>query len=92
MNSPFDLTSQAEQPRRIKTALGTTLVVIEHDIPLIMGLSDRIIAMADGEIIAEGTPDIVRTDPQVVAAYLGADRTAIERSGRQKRQRVGARR
>jgi ABC-type branched-subunit amino acid transport system ATPase component len=73
--------------RRIKTTLGTTLVVIEHDIPLIMGLSDRIVAMADGEIIAEGPPDVVRRDPAVVAAYLGADRTAIERSG--SRQRVG---
>ena len=65
----------------LKQQLSLTLVVIEHDIPLIMGISDRIIAMADGVVIAEGTPDIVRTDPQVVDAYLGGSVTAIERSG-----------
>jgi ABC-type branched-subunit amino acid transport system ATPase component/ABC-type branched-subunit amino acid transport system permease subunit len=64
----------------LKNELDLTLVIIEHDIPLIMGISDRIIAMADGNIIAEGTPDAVRTDPQVVDAYLGGSITAIERS------------
>jgi ABC-type branched-subunit amino acid transport system ATPase component/ABC-type branched-subunit amino acid transport system permease subunit len=64
----------------LKKELDLTLVVIEHDIPLIMGISDRIIAMADGSLIAEGTPDEVRTDPLVVDAYLGGSITAIERS------------
>ncbi len=65
----------------LKRELALTLVVIEHDIPLIMGISDRIIAMADGNLIAEGPPDVVRTDPQVVDAYLGGSIAAIERSG-----------
>ncbi|HET6818266.1 MAG TPA: branched-chain amino acid ABC transporter permease/ATP-binding protein [Mycobacteriales bacterium] len=65
----------------LKAQLGLTLVVIEHDIPLIMGISDRIIAMADGTVIAEGTPDVVRADPAVIDAYLGGSITAIERSG-----------
>ncbi len=65
---------------RLKAELGLTLIIIEHDIPLIMGLSDRIICMADGEIIAQGSPDIVRNDPAVVEAYLGGSITAIERS------------
>ena len=47
----------------LKRELDLTLVIIEHDIPLIMGISDRIVAMADGSIIAEGTPDVVRNDP-----------------------------
>src|SRR5439155_10641456 len=46
--------------RDLKQTLGVTLVVIEHDIPLIMGLADRIIAMADGEIISAGTPESVQ--------------------------------
>jgi ABC-type branched-subunit amino acid transport system ATPase component/ABC-type branched-subunit amino acid transport system permease subunit len=65
----------------LKSQLDLTLVIIEHDIPLIMGISDRIIAMADGAVIAQGTPDVVRTDPLVVDAYLGGSVEAIERSG-----------
>jgi ABC-type branched-subunit amino acid transport system ATPase component/ABC-type branched-subunit amino acid transport system permease subunit len=65
----------------LKAQLELTLIVIEHDIPLIMGISDRIIAMADGAVIAEGTPDVVRNDPLVIDAYLGGSIEAIERSG-----------
>jgi ABC-type hemin transport system ATPase subunit len=55
--------------------------VIEHDIPLIMGMADRIVAMADGHVIASGTPDVVRNTPAVIEAYLGGSIAAIERSG-----------
>jgi len=65
----------------LKSQLGLTLVVIEHDIPLIMGISDRIVAMADGKVICEGTPEQVRSDQRVVEAYLGGSVAAIERSG-----------
>src|SRR5205807_755521 len=64
----------------LKRELDLTLVIIEHDIPLIMGISDRILAMADGRLIAEGPPDVVRNDPGVIDAYLGGSITAIERS------------
>jgi ABC-type branched-subunit amino acid transport system ATPase component len=74
---------------RLKDEFGITLVIIEHDIPMIMGISDRIICMADGEIISTGTPEEVRNDPQVVEAYLGLDAAAIERSASGNGRRVG---
>jgi ABC-type branched-subunit amino acid transport system ATPase component/ABC-type branched-subunit amino acid transport system permease subunit len=66
---------------RLKEALGLTLLVIEHDIPLVMGISDRVVAMESGRVIADGPPDAVRNDPLVVSSYLGTDTRAIERSG-----------
>ena len=66
---------------RLRSHLDCTLVIIEHDIPLLMGLSSRVMAMDTGRVIAEGTPAEVRNDPVVVSSYLGGDVAAIERSG-----------
>jgi len=65
----------------LRNHLGCTLVVVEHDIPLLMGLSTRVIAMDTGRVIADGSPDEVRSNPLVVTSYLGGDIAAIERSG-----------
>ncbi len=66
---------------RIQTETGCALLVIEHDMPLITGISDRMIALELGHPIVEGTPSEVTSDPRVVASYLGGDPAAINRSG-----------
>jgi neutral amino acid transport system ATP-binding protein len=50
---------------------GLTFLIVEHDLDFVMRSSDRVIVMADGRVIAEGTPDEVRADERVVDAYLG---------------------
>ncbi len=66
---------------KIRDQLGASVLVIEHDLPLLSSVSDRMIAMDLGRVIAEGTPQEVVHDPRVVASYLGEDETAIARSG-----------
>ena len=66
--------------KAIQSGLGATMIVIEHDMPMIMALSDRVYCLEAGQVIAEGVPDVVRSDPKVVASYLGTDERAIQRS------------
>jgi branched-chain amino acid transport system ATP-binding protein len=68
--------------QRIKHETGCALLLIEHDMPLISEISDRLIALELGRPICEGTPLEVTSDPRVIASYLGGDPTAINRSGR----------
>ena len=75
---------------RMKEVLGLTLVIVEHDIPLVMGLADRVIAMETGRVIADGPPAAIRKDPLVIASYLGDDAAAITRSGTRRGAKVAA--
>jgi ABC-type branched-subunit amino acid transport system ATPase component/MFS family permease len=67
--------------RTIRDELGCAMVVIEHDMPMIASLSDRLVALETGVVIAQGEPAAVLTDAQVVASYLGDDHAAVARSG-----------
>lgn len=58
--------------RRIR-ARGATVLLIEHDMSLVMGVCERIVVLEDGRKIAEGSPTEIRTDPRVVEAYLGVE-------------------
>ena len=51
--------------------LNATFLLIEHDMPLIMGISDTIFALASGAVLAEGTPQEVQSNPEVIESYLG---------------------
>jgi branched-chain amino acid transport system ATP-binding protein len=68
--NPAEKTDLLALIRRIRDT-GVTVLLIEHDMRLVMGVTDRIVVLEFGKKIAEGTPAEVRDNPAVVAAYLG---------------------
>ncbi|MEX1008744.1 MAG: branched-chain amino acid ABC transporter permease/ATP-binding protein [Acidimicrobiia bacterium] len=67
--------------KTIQHDLGSSILIVEHDMPMVMSISDRIYCLEAGSVIAEGTPIEVRENPAVISSYLGTDRRAIQRSG-----------
>ena len=65
----------------VQRQLDASVLLIEHDMPLIMGISDRVYCLEAGQVIAEGAPGDVRNNARVIASYLGTDERAINRSG-----------
>jgi branched-chain amino acid transport system ATP-binding protein len=64
-------TAEIEALIRKVAADGVAVVLVEHDMRLVMNVSDRILVLDQGRWLSEGTPDVVRHDPKVIAAYLG---------------------
>jgi branched-chain amino acid transport system ATP-binding protein len=70
--NPTLIVSVMDHLKRANRSLGITLLVIEHNMRVIMGLADRIYCLAHGKVLAAGTPDVIRDDRRVIDAYLGA--------------------
>jgi ABC-type branched-subunit amino acid transport system ATPase component len=66
--------------KAIQGDLGCAILIIEHDMPMVMSISDRIYCLEAGQVIVNGDPHTVRHDPLVIASYLGTDDRAIQRS------------
>lgn len=67
--------------RRVRFETGCSLLVIEHDMPLISSISDELIALQQGEVLMRGTPDEVLNDERVIESYLGTKEEVVKRSG-----------
>jgi branched-chain amino acid transport system ATP-binding protein len=64
--------------RRIRDQYDLTIIIVEHNMPLVMKLCERLQVLSYGEILADGTPDQIRNNPEVIEAYLGREETDVK--------------
>jgi branched-chain amino acid transport system ATP-binding protein len=69
--NPNEKGALSELIRQIRSSFNLTVLLIEHHVPLVMGLCDRIAVLDFGQLIALGEPEKVKNDPAVIEAYLG---------------------
>ena len=74
--SDTESAAMIDHVRATAARIGAGVVVIDHDLHFITSISDRVVVLDHGEVIAEGPPDVVREDPAVIAAYLGSQAAA----------------
>ncbi|USG66415.1 ABC transporter ATP-binding protein [Brevibacillus ruminantium] len=75
--NPRETIEMTDFIRKLKSELGLTIILIEHDMKLVMGLSEYIHVLDYGRKIAEGTPEQIRNNPNVIEAYLGKSATEV---------------
>ena len=67
--------------RRVRVETGCSILIIEHDMPLISRVADELLALDQGEVVMRGSPEDVLNDKRVIESYLGTQEASIRRSG-----------